>query len=87
MIDWSVGKSLVFHRWTENASRKWMFRVAWVQAYERLKGHMALTPEEFKPENNLNLATGKRRHLPLEDDNKIENLLSDSEKKLVGMSK
>ena len=52
MVDWAVGRSLIFHRWTENASRKWMFRVAWVQAYQRLKGHMAMTPETYANKKN-----------------------------------
>ena len=37
MIDRAVGISLTLHRITENFSRKWMFRVAWVQAYENLQ--------------------------------------------------
>ena len=32
LIDKAVGGSLVFHRFTENATRKWMFRIAWVEA-------------------------------------------------------
>ena len=39
IIDKTVGASLVFHRITENFTRKWMFRIAWIQAYENLKGH------------------------------------------------
>ena len=46
LIDKTVGASLVFHRFTENATRKWMFRIAWVQAYETLRGHNIYKPGE-----------------------------------------
>ena len=52
LIDNVVGKSLVFHRWTENATRTWMFRVAWVQAYQRLKGHAVLDPAKYDIKQN-----------------------------------
>ena len=44
LIDSTVGKSLVFHRFTENATRKWMFRIAWVEAFETLNGHSIVDP-------------------------------------------
>jgi len=44
LIDSSVGKSLVFHRFTENATRKWMFRIAWVEAFETLNGNSIVDP-------------------------------------------
>ena len=63
-IDWSVGKALTFHRWTENATRKWMFRVAWVQAYEKLQQHQAVSIDKYKnPETAA-----------LENDAKIEKM-------------
>ena len=45
-LDTVVGGSLVFHRFTENLSRKWMFRVAWIESYEMLKGHNVLKPHK-----------------------------------------
>ena len=48
LIDKTVGKSLVFHRFTENATRKWMFRVAWVEAFETLKGHNIVDQKGYK---------------------------------------
>tara|TARA_B100001029_G_scaffold53096_1_gene42565 strand:- start:6624 stop:9317 length:2694 start_codon:yes stop_codon:yes gene_type:complete len=46
LLDKAVSFSLVFHRFTENSTRKWMFRVAYVQAKERLLGHKVLVPKE-----------------------------------------
>ena len=48
LTDTAVGKSLVFHRFTENATRKWMFRVAWVEAFETLKGHNIVDQKGYK---------------------------------------
>jgi len=48
LIDKTVGKSLVFHRFTENATRKWMFRIAWVEAFETLKGHNIVDQKGYK---------------------------------------
>jgi hypothetical protein len=47
-IDTVVGKSLMFHRFTENATRKWMFRIAWVEAFETLKGHSIVKEKGYK---------------------------------------
>ena len=52
MIDRVVGGSLILHRITENFSRKWMFRIAWVQAYENLKGKQTGEPVVTTPERN-----------------------------------
>jgi polyhydroxyalkanoate synthesis regulator phasin len=48
LIDKTVGKSLLFHRFTENATRKWMFRIAWVEAFETLKGHNIVDQKSYK---------------------------------------
>ena len=48
LTDKAVGKSLVFHRFTENATRKWMFRIAWVEAFETLKGHNIVDQKGYK---------------------------------------
>ncbi len=34
--DWTVEKGLVFHRMTENFTRQWMFRTAFMKKYEQL---------------------------------------------------
>ena len=61
LIDTGVGASLVFHRFTENMTRKWMFRVAWVQSYEMLKGHNVLNPlKHTKPNPDANDAKIKK---------------------------
>ena len=53
LTDTAVGKSLVFHRFTENATRRWMFRIAWVQAFETLNGKNIVAPGEvIKPDRN-----------------------------------
>ena len=53
-IDWAVGKSLMFHRFTENATRQWMFRIAWVEAYETLNGHSVVDAAKFKDPGSAN---------------------------------
>ena len=32
--DWAVNKTLIFHRWTENWTRKWIFRSAFINKYQ-----------------------------------------------------
>ena len=32
--DWTVNKTLVFHRWTENWTRKWIFRTAFINKFQ-----------------------------------------------------
>ena len=39
LASWSVNKLLVFHRLTENASRKWMFRTAFIHKYQQDMAH------------------------------------------------
>ncbi len=51
-IDKWLGRSLVFHRFTENLTRKWMFRIAWVQAYENLGGKNIMEPNTYSPSAN-----------------------------------
>jgi len=53
-IDQIVGKSLMFHRFTENATRQWMFRIAWVEAYETLNGHSVVDAAKFKDPGSAN---------------------------------
>ena len=53
-IDQVVGKSLMFHRFTENATRQWMFRIAWVEAYETLNGHSVVDAAKFKDPGSAN---------------------------------
>ena len=59
-IDTVVGGSLIFHRFTENMSRKWMFRTAWIESYEMLKGHNVLKPHKnysnFKKANDKEIS-------------------------------
>jgi polyhydroxyalkanoate synthesis regulator phasin len=58
IIDKTVGASLVFHRATENFTRKWMFRIAWIQAYENLKGKNIVDPRKNKSgEETYDIAT------------------------------
>ena len=53
-IDQVVGKSLMFHRFTENATRQWMFRIAWIEAYETLNGHSVVDAAKFKDPGSAN---------------------------------
>ena len=46
-IDKLVGGSLFMHRATENMTRKWMFRIAWVQAYEKMKNKRVLQKDNI----------------------------------------
>ena len=59
-IDQIVGKSLMFHRFTENATRQWMFRIAWVEAYETLNGHSVVDAAKFKDPGSANKKTIER---------------------------
>jgi hypothetical protein len=59
-LDAIVGGSLIFHRFTENMSRKWMFRVAWIESYEMLKNHNVLKPhknyKDFQSSNDAEIS-------------------------------
>ena len=59
-IDTAVGKSLMFHRFTENATRKWMFRIAWVEAFETLKGHNIVDQSSYKTAEKADIANTQK---------------------------
>ena len=59
LIDKTVGKSLVFHRATENFTRQWMFRIAWVEAFETLKGHNIVDQKGYKDATTADKANSK----------------------------
>ena len=47
------------------------FKIAKEMIVLPLSNFIPLTPEEFKPENNLNFSTGKRKHFPFDEESKI----------------
>jgi len=81
LIDRTVGMGLIFHRFTENMTRNWMFRIAWVQSYEALRGKNLIpkktmhaeTKEEFAAlsSENINAIERKATNFALKTVNKF----------------